>query len=265
MLENGNSSILTHALKCEVSVFDMKKTRNEIPESLKGKYRHKGEPWGDRAMELPYDKSFGTVVAIMRANPPHINHTAMLRGLCERAVDVKINLGSSNDFGVKNPFKIEEREDMIKLALKNYGNFRVYRLPDFHDDDAWFNCLYKTNKPFSEILSNNPGDMRIYREYQKHKEFSRFDIIVPTDVIDQEEDMTYAPGIWDKGRFIQADKPMYVSGTFVRAAMVNDWNWRDFLDPQIAEYIEKNRLTDRIKQYCQKLKGLTLKDLQENR
>jgi len=245
----------------------MQKTKLEIPDFLKHKYRHMGEElWGDKTLELPKDKIFGTVVAIMRANPPHVNHTAMLKGLCEKAVDIKINLGSSNDFGEKNPFKIEEREDMMNLALKGYDNFELKRLPDIvGNDDAWFKYLYDLNTPFSEILSNNQNDMRIYQTYQKKPDFGRFDIIVPTDVIDQEKDMKYELGIWDRGIFVQADEPMYVSGTFVRAAMVNDWNWKDFLDPPVAEYIEKNNLNQRIKKYCSKLKGITLEDLQEDR
>ena len=85
----------------------------EIPELVRYKYRHIGTQWTDDQIELPSNKIFYTVVAIMRANPPHINHTLMLRELCDQAVNVKLNLGSANKFDKKNPFRIEEREEMM--------------------------------------------------------------------------------------------------------------------------------------------------------
>lgn len=242
----------------------MAKQEVEIPDFLKHKYVRIGDGWHDNKIELPRDKIFKDVVAIMRANPLHINHTLMLRRLCDQAVYAKINLGSSNKFNEKNPFKIEEREDMVKIALRDYDNFEVLRLPDFGEDDAWFNCLYKNNKPFSEILSNNDYDLKIYRGYQEDPAYNRFDILYPTDILPQ-KDMEYALGIWDKGRFIQARKPMYTSGTFVRAAIVNDWNWKDFLDEKVADYIKKNGLDNRLKEMCKSLEGITLAKLEEDR
>jgi len=243
-----------------------KKTTLEIPDFLKDKYRHigTGEPWGDHKIELPNDKIFDNVVAIMRANPLHMNHTLMLRRLCDQAVYAKINLGSSNKFNEKNPFKIEEREQMVKIALRDYDNFDVLGLPDFGQDDEWFQCLYKNNKPFSEVLSNNQSDLKIYERYQEAPGYDRFDIIYPTDILPQ-EDMLYVDGIWDKGKFIQARKPMYTSGTFVRATIVNNWNWQDFLDKKVAEYIKKNGLDTRLKQMCKGLEGITLAKLEEDR
>ena len=79
----------------------------DIPGFLKYKYAHKGEVSDDYQRVLPDDKIFGEVVTIMRANPPHINHTNMLRELCRKSVFVRVNLGSSNKFNEKNPFKIE--------------------------------------------------------------------------------------------------------------------------------------------------------------
>lgn len=242
----------------------MAKKYIEIPDFLKHKYRHARDGWQDNKIELLDDKIFNQVVAIMRANPLHINHTLMLRRLCDQAVYAKINLGSSNKFNEKNPFKVEEREDMVKIALRDYDNFEVLRLPDFGEDDEWFNCLYKNNKPFSEILSNNDYDLKIYKRYQEDPAYNRFDILYPTDILPQ-EDMEYAVGIWDKGRFIQARKPMYTSGTFVRAAIVNDWNWKDFLDEKVADYIKKNGLDNRLKEMCKGLDGITLAKLEEDR
>lgn len=237
----------------------------EIPDFLKYKYRHIRDGWQDDKIELPDDKIFNKVVAIMRANPPHINHTLMLKELCKKAVNVKINLGSSNKFNEKNPFKIEEREEMMDLSLNGeYDNYEILRIPDFGDDDEWFKYLYKINKPFSEILSNNQYDLKIYKRFQKNPGYDNFDIIHPTDILSQ-EDMVYTTGIWKDGMFVQARKPMYVSGTFTRAAIVNDWNWEKFIDEKVVKYIKKNGLVARIKNFCSDLEGITLQDLEEDR
>jgi len=247
---------------------------NEIPDFLKYKYRHvgNGETWGDRKMELPDDKVFNRVVTIMRANPPHVNHTAMLRELCGKSVRVKLNLGSSNKFDKKNPFRIEEREDMMRLALRDYGNFDLLRLPDVGDDDEWFKNLCEINGNFTEILSNNDYDLKIYREHQykaghegdeKHR---KYDIIHPIDVIEKDKMMYVKGGILQDGAiFIPVKKPLYVSGTFVRAAMVNDWNWENFVDSEVAKYIKKNGLVARIREFCPELVGMPIEKFYDGR
>lgn len=249
----------------------MKKAKElEIPDFLKYKYNRMGDGWHNHKIELPRDKIFYTVVTIMRANPPHVNHTAMLRELCNKSVNVKINLGSSNQFNEKNPFRIEERQEMIDLALKNYyDNYEILRLPDFGDDEEWFNYLYKINDSFSEILSNNQGDLEIYERYQHEigqdgKKYKKYDILFPTDIISQDE-MDYATGVWQNGLFVQTKKPLYVSGTFVRAAIVNDWDWENFVDEEVADYLKRSDLVARVKKTCKNLEGITLEELEEGR
>jgi nicotinamide mononucleotide adenylyltransferase len=242
----------------------------EIPRFLEYKYAHPGEAVDSYQKILPYDKCFGSVVTIMRANPPHINHTNMLRALCEKSQFVKVNLGSSNKFNEKNPFKIEEREAMIELALRgHHRNCEIKPLPDFGEDEQWFNHLWKINDPFTEIISNNNYDLGIYKRYQfigdvKSKETIRYEILQPGDVFPKEE-MLYVERVRINGRNVSTRKPMYVSGTFVRAAMVNDWNWEDFMDERISDYIVRNGLVDRIKKLLPKLKGIPLEQLEEDR
>ena len=249
----------------------MKKTLIEIPDFLKYKYRHNGESWGDYKTELPDGKIFSKVVTIMRANPPHVNHTAMLRELCSKAVDVNINLGSSNKFDRKNPFKIEEREEMMNLALKSCKNYRLFRLPDVGNDDEWFENLCRINGNFTEILSNNPYDLRIYGNYQYEpgregeERGRKYDIINPTDVIDQDK-ITYIRNV-KKGNSIIATirKPLYVSGTFVRASMVNGWNWENLVDPEVAKYIKKKDLIGRLRDFCPELIDMPLEKFDDGR
>jgi len=244
--------------------------RIEIPRFIQYKYAHSGEEVNDSQRILPDNKAFGEVVTIMRANPPHINHTNMLRALCDKSVFVKVNLGSSNKFNERNPFKIEEREAMIELALKGHcKNYEIKPLPDFGEDEDWFNHLWKINTPFSEIISNNSYDLRVYREHQfegnvKSRETIRYEVLRPEEAVSK-EGMLYVDKVRIDGEYIKTRKPMYVSGTFVRAAMVNDWNWEDFLDKKIAEYIKKNDLTERLKQLLPNLKGISLEKLEEDR
>ncbi|MBI5148956.1 hypothetical protein HZA33_04725 [Candidatus Pacearchaeota archaeon] len=244
----------------------MKKTI-EIPEFLKDKYKHGG--WQDGKIALPNDKIFLIAVTIMRANPPHINHTAMLRELCRKAMYVRINIGSSNKFDRKNPFKAEEREEMLDLALKDeFNNYELVFLPDFDDDERWFQYLVKHNKNFTEILSNNDYDLKIYQAHQFKTENGNkhrlYDILHPVDIIDQDK-MEYVDGVWQDGLFVQTNKPLYVSGTFVRAAIVNNWGWQNFVDEPVAEYIKQNNLVERIKKYCPELKRMALEEFETGR
>ena len=234
------------------------------------KYSWPGEGWQDKKIELPAGKEFYDVIAIMRGNPPHLNHIAMLKELCKKSVTLKLNLGSSNKYDKKNPFKIEEREEMMSLALADYDNFNIYRLPDVGNDEEWFANLCKINGDFTEIMSNNQYDLNIYKRFQMEKakdgkQFKKYDIISPTDVLDN-SNMVYVRGILQHGAiFKPVKRPMYVSGTFVRAAMVNDWNWEDFLDARVAEYIKKNDLVARVKKFCPELNGISLEKLDDGR
>lgn len=246
-------------------------TKVEIPEFLKYKYCHQTDGWSDKKIELPYNKAFGRTVAIMRANPPHVNHTAMLRELCDKSLEVKVNLGSINKFNNKNPFKIEEREDMIRLALGKYTNFQVVRLPDFDNDEKWFAELRRLNGDFTEILSNNPNDLKIYtaNQYEKghegQQEYRLFDIIRPVDVITPEK-MLYVKSVIENGaRFLKFKKPVYVSGTLVRAGMVKNWNWEDFVDEPVAKYLKDNGLIKRLEKMCPELKNITIEKIDDGR
>lgn len=245
--------------------------RVEIPEFLKYKYGHKGDGWADRRMEMPEDKIFRSAVAIMRANPPHVNHTAMLRELCDKSLEVKINLGSINKFDNKNPFKIGEREDMINLALEGYKNYKVIRLPDTPDDNEWFAELKRLNGNFSEILSNNAYDLGIYRAHQYkpghdgQESYRLFDIIQPVDVIDQRKMLYVKNVIQDGAIFLKFKKPVYVSGTLVRAGMVKNWNWEDFVDPGVAKYLKDHKLIQRLDKMCPELRKMTIEKIDDGR
>jgi len=216
-------------------------------------------------------RQFGKTVAVMRANPPHVNHTAMLRALCDRSDYLNVNLGSANKFDRKNPFKIEEREEMMRLALAGYSNFRVLRLPDVGNDDAWFASIRRINGDFTEIVSNNDYDLRIYsaNQYDPGHEgeaaHKRYDILSPSDVLSKDK-VVYVKGVLQNGALWKAaKKPFYASGTFVRAAMVNNWNWEDFVDPRVADFIKKKDLIARIRELCPELEGMTLEKLDDGR
>lgn len=245
-----------------------------IFEFLEPKYRHNSDPAdvGDERIVLPDNKCLHTVVAVMRANPPHVNHTAMLRELCRKSVLAKINLGSSNKFNEKNPFRIEEREAMMRLSLDGHAsNYELKRLPDFGDDQGWFDHLSGQNSPFTEIISNNEYDLKIYSRYQFEEghegddRYLKYDVLMPDDVL-RHDKMLYISGITKKnGEYVPARKPMYVSGTLVRAAIVNDWKLDGLLDAPVAEYIMREGINARLKQYCANLEGISLSKLEENR
>lgn len=208
----------------------------EIPQ-IKGKYTHFGDGWSDYKIELSKGKQLYKVSTIMRAKPPHRNHIAMLEALCQKSEYLKINIGSSNKLDAKNPFYPEETEDMMRLGLKEYSNYDIVPLPDYHDDDIWANHLFKINPGFTEFVCNNDWVLGILKERMYDKEGHRkFDVIFPNQIIPL-EDMIYEDGV-------------YISATVVRETMVNDGPWEKYLLPEIVNYIKKNNLVERVKKLC---------------
>ena len=195
-----------------------------IPE-IEGKYN-----------DLPEGKQFYNVSTIMRAKPPHRNHIAMLEALCQKSEYVTLNIGSANKMDNKNPFYPEETEAMLRLGLKNYNNFNIVPIPDFHDDEKWGNYLFEKNPEFTEFVSNNDWVTGILEQRQYKYGERLFDIVFPYQILPEEE-MIYENGI-------------YISATVVRQAMVEDGPWQKFLVPEIAQYIEKNDLVKRVKELC---------------
>jgi len=225
----------------KVKIYDLL----DIPQ-LQGKYSRTGEGWIDNKIELEDGKQFYNVSTIMRAKPPHRNHIAMLEALCQKSEYLTINIGSANVLDHKNPFTAEETEDMLRLALKkHYDNFKVIPIPDFYDkvkgdgtgDKRWTQYLLDKNPDFTEFVSNNDWVTDLLKPIMHDKDgHKKFDIIFPNQII-SEKDMLYVNGI-------------YICATEVRKAMVNDGNWEEFLVPEVAGYIKKNNLVERVKKLC---------------
>jgi nicotinamide mononucleotide adenylyltransferase len=208
----------------------------EIPQ-IRGKYSRVGEGWIDNKIELPKGKQLYHVSTIMRAKPPHRNHIAMLESICQKSVEFTINIGSSNKLDDKNPFYPNETEDMLRLGLKDYSNFKIIPIPDFHDDEKWADYLFSKNPDLTEFVCNNDWVLGILKKRQLDQRGNRkFDIIMPDQIISK-DDMVYEGGL-------------YISATVVREAMVKKQKWERYLVPDIANYIKKNNLVDRVVELC---------------
>ena len=102
---------------------------------------------------------------------------------------------------------------MMNLALNSeFDNYGLVRLPDVNSDDVWYNNLVKLNKPFSEILSNNPYDLKIYEAnifrpgMEGQERGKKYDILFPEDIL-AKEDMLYIDGVVQNGSFIPTKQP----------------------------------------------------------
>jgi hypothetical protein len=100
--------------------------------------------------------------------------------------------------------------------------------------------LFKENKGFTEFICNNDWVLGILKERQFKKGKKLFDILFPDQVLTR-DDMVY-------------DNGTYISATVVRTTMVNDGPWERYVRPEVARYIKKNKLVERVKKLCVGLK-----------
>lgn len=158
---------------------------------------------------------------IARWRPLHLGHQAILRALCLSGGDVLIGIGSSNRYNARNPFKLEETHDMIKLVLSGFNNYKIVPVPDLDDGPCWRVMVKEMFGALDVFVTENPYVTSLLKEDYR--------IMLPLELIPSEERVP-------------------VDGSRVRRAMAQGADWELLVPPVVAEYIKSNQLDVRFRE-----------------
>lgn len=104
---------------------------------------------------------------IGRFQPFHNGHLHVAKSLSKKFDELIIGIGSSREKNTsKNPFSYNERKVMIAKTLKNSKilNFRIFPVPDLHDDIRWADYILKNLPKFDASYSGNGWTIRCFKK-----------------------------------------------------------------------------------------------------
>ena len=174
---------------------------------------------GGNRLEEPTG-SFGRIGMVARWRPVHLGHAPVLRALCRRADQALIGIGSSNRYDVRNPFTLEETNDMIRLVLDGLENYTLTPVPDLDDGPRWRAMIVDTFGPLDRFVTANP--------YVRSLLTGDYAIMHPVALVPEEERIA-------------------VDGSMVRREMARGDGWRALVPDVIADYITTRRLDERFR------------------
>ena len=109
----------------------------------------------ERPPFAPYDN----VMVIGRYQPLHYGHLYLMKQALNIGENLTIGIGSANVRDTDNPFSPEEREYMIRKAIKKNGIgdrvFKIVYLDDNPDDDKWFERIQEKAPYVQAVVGNN--------------------------------------------------------------------------------------------------------------
>jgi nicotinamide-nucleotide adenylyltransferase len=135
-------------------------------------------------------------------------------------VQAIIGIGSSNRHNLRNPFTLEERTDMIRLALAGRGNYTLVPVPDFDDGPRWRAMVIDLFGSPDLFVTDNP--------YVASLLGADYQVIRPVELFPY-------------------DKRIAVDGTMVRKAMARGDGWLELVPDEVADYIVTRQLDDRFR------------------
>jgi nicotinamide-nucleotide adenylyltransferase len=157
---------------------------------------------------------------IARWRPVHVGQVAMLRALCRSAEHVLVGIGSSNRYNARNPFTLEETEDMLRLALEGDGNFEIIPVPDLDDGPRWRLMVKDLFGELDLFVTDNPYVTNLMKDIYR--------LARPVELVPSEERVR-------------------VDGSMVRARMARGERWQDWVPARCVEYIESRGLDERFR------------------
>ena len=104
---------------------------------------------------------------IGRFQPFHNGHLHVVKNLSGRFDEVIVAVGSSQEKNTsENPFSFNERKIMISGTLKNFKikNFKIFPIPDLHDDSKWADYILKNLPKFDVSFSANDWTIRCFKK-----------------------------------------------------------------------------------------------------
>ena len=150
------------------------------------------------------------VLFIGRFQPFHKGHLGTIQKIAqvEDVGELIIGIGSSDkSYTSYNPFTAEEREEMIRSALKLKIPFEIKHIPDVTDNDEWTQILLEKYFDGSVIYSGNSLVIELLTKAGK-------EVRIPPPI----------------------ENP---SGTEIRQMMVENKNWEKFVPKEVANLVKK--------------------------
>jgi nicotinamide-nucleotide adenylyltransferase len=176
-------------------------------------------------MALPTQTShqtehFNRIGMVARWQPVHCGHASVLRALCDRASQALIGIGSSNRHNLRNPFTLEERIDMVRLALPGRTNYSLIPVPDLDDGPRWREMVVEIFGALDLFVTDNP--------YVASLLAADYKTIKPVELVPKDEHVA-------------------VNGSMVRREMAQGDSWRALVPEEIVNYITANHLDERFR------------------
>jgi nicotinamide-nucleotide adenylyltransferase len=163
---------------------------------------------------------FDRIGMVARWQPVHRGHVPVLHALCDRGAQAIIGIGSSNRHNLRNPFTLEERTDMIRLALEGRGNYGLVPVPDLDDGPRWRVMVIDLFGSLELFVTDNP--------YVASLLGADYQVIRPVELVPE-------------------DNRIAANGTMVRKAMARGDGWRELVPDEVADYIVDRQLDDRFR------------------
>ncbi|MDE1768646.1 MAG: nicotinamide-nucleotide adenylyltransferase, partial [Candidatus Micrarchaeota archaeon] len=112
--------------------------------------------------------SYGCGLFIGRFQPFHKGHLYALKYALRLSKKVIIGIGSAEEYGTsRNPLTSNSRIKIIKSAFKeqeiDMKRIGFFEIPDFNDNDAWFDFIMHKSPKVQVVFSRNSLVRRIFR------------------------------------------------------------------------------------------------------
>jgi len=157
---------------------------------------------------------------VARWKPVHLGHAAVLSALTERAEHVLLGIGSSNRYGLQNPFTAAESAAMIRLAVQDPGRCTLVEVPDLGHGPRWRAMLADLMGPLDLFVTANAYVRDLMQEV--------YPVVHPV-------------------RLLPPERRVPIDGTRVRKAMARGESWREMVPPEVATYLQEEGLVQRFR------------------
>ena len=104
---------------------------------------------------------------IGRFQPFHFGHLKDIKNALNEVDELIIGIGSSQEKHTKeNPFSVEERIELIDyvLAAEDIGNYTIFPIPDFFDDEKWVGHIEALVPKFDVVFTGNDWTERCFKK-----------------------------------------------------------------------------------------------------
>jgi nicotinamide-nucleotide adenylyltransferase len=146
---------------------------------------------------------------IGRFQPFHLGHLSVIQDILTENTHLVIGIGSSQYSKTNiNPYTYEEREAMIRAALKeaniSLSKITIIAIPDIHDSEKWVKHVQNLTPPFSALYTGSP---------------------VVCELFEQSNNTTIKP----------VNLTHKISATQIRDRMKNGEKWNHLVPPAVAK------------------------------